>query len=63
MAKIYYDGDADLRLIQQRKGNLADQLVSSKASWEERVDRLFLSVLNRPPRPAFATPCARRPGR
>jgi hypothetical protein len=39
------------RLIQQRKGNLADQLLSSKSSWEERVDRLFLSVLSRPPRP------------
>jgi hypothetical protein len=39
------------RLIQQRKGNLADQLMISKAPWEARVDRLFLSVLSRPPRP------------
>jgi hypothetical protein len=39
------------RLIQQRKGNLADQIVTSKAPWEERVDRLFVSVLSRPPRP------------
>jgi hypothetical protein len=38
------------RMIQVRKGNLADSLVSSKAPWEERVDRLFLTVLSRPPR-------------
>jgi hypothetical protein len=39
------------RLIQRRKGNLADTLLSSKASWEERVDQLFLAVLTRLPRP------------
>jgi hypothetical protein len=38
-------------MAQQRKGNLADTLITSKAPWEERVDRLFLSVLSRPPRP------------
>ena len=34
---------------QQRKGNLHDTLLTSKVSWEEKVDRLFLSVLSRPP--------------
>jgi hypothetical protein len=39
------------RLIQRHKGNLADTLLSSRAPWQERVDQLFLAVLNRPPRP------------
>jgi hypothetical protein len=39
------------RMIAPRKGNLADTLLKSKESPEERVDRLFLSVLSRPPRP------------
>ena len=38
------------QLIQRRKGNLADVILSSKEGWEERVDRLFLTVLSRPPR-------------
>src|SRR5262249_25895689 len=33
----------------QRKGNLTDTLVAMKAPWEEKVERLFLSVLSRPP--------------
>ena len=36
-------------LIQRRKGNLADQLLTSQEPWERRVDRLFLSVLSRKP--------------
>jgi hypothetical protein len=55
------------RMILPRKGNLADTLLKSKESPEERVDRLFLSVLGRPPRPEerkrfvahLATPGAR----
>jgi hypothetical protein len=39
------------RMIVPRKGNLADTLLKSKESPEERVDRMFLSVLSRPPRP------------
>jgi len=35
-------------MVQARKGNLADQLLQSKAPWEEKIDRLFLSVLSRP---------------
>ena len=39
-------------LIRRRKGNLADLVLSSKEPWEARVDRLFLSVLSRLPKPA-----------
>lgn len=38
-------------LIRRRKGNLADLVLTSKVSWDKRVDRLFLSVLSRPPKP------------
>jgi hypothetical protein len=34
---------------QPRKGNLADAILTSKDAPEAKVDRLFLSVLNRPP--------------
>ncbi|HXG09852.1 MAG TPA: DUF1549 and DUF1553 domain-containing protein [Gemmataceae bacterium] len=37
------------QMIQPRKENLAHILLTAPASWEERVDRLFLSVLSRPP--------------
>lgn len=36
-------------MVQPRKGNLADEVVKSKAPWAEKVDRMFLSVLSRPP--------------
>lgn len=36
-------------MVQARKGNLADRLATSKASWEDKVDQLFLTVLSRPP--------------
>jgi hypothetical protein len=35
--------------VRRYKGNLADALLSSKEPWEQRIDRLFLSVLSRPP--------------
>jgi hypothetical protein len=38
------------QMIQRRKGNTADQLLGVGGSWEEKVDRLFLTVLSRPPR-------------
>ncbi len=34
---------------QARKGNLPDTLLTSKVSWEQKVDRMFLSVLSRTP--------------
>ncbi len=49
---LFLNNSGELRqMIQHRKGNLADALLSSARPWEERVDRLFLSVLTRPPRP------------
>jgi hypothetical protein len=48
---LFLNNAGQLRaLCQPRKGNLADTLVTSKASWDEKVDRMFLSVLSRPPR-------------
>ncbi len=38
-------------LIHRRKGNLADTIAASTETWEARVDRLFLSVLTRLPKP------------
>jgi len=37
------------RLISGRKGGLLHALLNSKEPWPKRVDRLYLSVLNRPP--------------
>jgi Protein of unknown function (DUF1549)/Protein of unknown function (DUF1553) len=37
------------QFAQPRKGNLADTIATMKATPEEKVERLFLSVLNRPP--------------
>jgi hypothetical protein len=39
-------------LVRPRKGNLADTLLKMKAPPEEKAERLFLSVLGRPPSPA-----------
>jgi len=36
-------------ILEPRKGNLADRLLTSEDPWEEKVDRLFLSVLSRRP--------------
>ena len=37
------------QFAQPRKGNLGDTIVTMKGSWEEKVDRIFLSVLSRTP--------------
>ena len=36
-------------LISNGKGGLLDTLATSDGPWEERVDRMYLSLLNRPP--------------
>jgi hypothetical protein len=36
----------------RKKGNLTDQLLTATDPWEKRVERLYLAVLNRPPKPA-----------
>jgi len=49
--RLFVSNNAYLRqLIQRRKGNLADALLTSKESWEQKVDRLYLTILSRPPR-------------
>jgi hypothetical protein len=49
--RLLISNSSDLRqVIRRRKGNLMDDLLSSKAPWEERVDQLYLTVLSRPPR-------------
>jgi len=37
------------KFFSKKKGNLADTLAASKDPWEQRVDRMFLSVLTRMP--------------
>ena len=43
------------QFAQPRKGNLAETIATMKAPLEEKVDRLFLSVLCRPPTEAERT--------
>ncbi|MCI0701440.1 MAG: DUF1549 and DUF1553 domain-containing protein, partial [Planctomycetia bacterium] len=38
-------------LFRRKKGNLADQILTSTEPWEKRVERMYLSILNRPPKP------------
>jgi hypothetical protein len=50
--RLFMNNSGQIRqLLQRRKGNLADQILSSADPWESRIDRMFLSVLGRPPRP------------
>ncbi|HEV7405225.1 MAG TPA: DUF1549 domain-containing protein [Chthoniobacteraceae bacterium] len=35
--------------LRRKKGNLADTIITSSEPWEQRVDRMFLSVLTRRP--------------
>lgn len=48
---LFLNNSGSLRqaMFQQKKGNLTDSLVSDTAPWEQRVERLFLSVLSRRP--------------
>ncbi|MFP6887740.1 MAG: DUF1549 domain-containing protein [Opitutales bacterium] len=47
---LFLNNGSQLRsMIQRKKGNLSDLLLSSEAPWEERMDRLFLSTLTRLP--------------
>lgn len=51
--------------IRRKKGNLADQILTSTDPWEKRVERMYLAVLNRPPKPkeveAFVSYIKREP--
>jgi hypothetical protein len=51
-AHLFMNNSGNIKqLMYQRKGSLIDELVKSKDAWPEKVDRLFLSVLTRLPRP------------
>jgi hypothetical protein len=51
--RLFVSNNAYLRqMIQRRKGNLADTVLASKDTWEKKVDRLYLTILSRPPRAA-----------
>jgi hypothetical protein len=51
--------------IRRKKGNLTDQILTATEPWEKRVERMYLSVLNRPPKPkeleAFVSYIKREP--
>jgi hypothetical protein len=50
--RLFMNNSGQIRqMLQRRKGNLADQILSSSDPWEKRLDRMFLSVLGRLPRP------------
>ena len=62
--RLFFDNSTRFQdLLEVRKGNLAEAIRDAKTSWEDRVDRLYLTVLTRPPRPGERTtaPRALRP--
>lgn len=49
--RLFMNNSGQIRqLLQRRKGNLADLILSSPDPWEARIDRMFLGVLGRLPR-------------
>ena len=44
-----HNGDQFRGMCQPRKGNLPETLLKSTESWDAKVDRMFLSTLNRSP--------------
>src|SRR5262249_15225681 len=50
--RLFLNNNTELRrLIQRRKGNLLDTLLTADDPWEAKIDRLYLTILNRPPTP------------
>ncbi len=50
--RLFMNNSGQIRqLLQRKKGNLADQILTSADPWEAKIDRMFLSVLSRLPRP------------
>ena len=63
---LFWNNSEQVRaFIRRKKGNLADQILTSTEPWEKRVERMYLSVLNRPPKPkeleAFVSYLKREP--
>jgi len=64
---LFLNNSSNVRAFLRRKnGNLADTVLNSQEPWEQRVDRMFLSVLTRLPtgseREKFVTYLQRDPG-
>jgi len=49
------NGEQIRNFTRRKKGNLTDQLLSATEPWEVRVERLFLAVLSRRPKPSEVT--------
>jgi len=49
---LYLNNGEVSRLIVTDKGSLYQTVMDDKAPWEDRVDRLYLSILSRPAKPA-----------
>ena len=47
---LYLNNGGIGKLLTSAKGGLYDSLLNSDASWEDRVDRLYLSMLSRLPK-------------
>jgi hypothetical protein len=45
------NGEHVRRFIQRKKGNLADTILTSTDPTDKKVERLYLTILNRPPKP------------
>jgi len=63
---LFLNNSPDVRgFLSRKKGNLADTILNSQDPWEQRVDRMFLSVLTRLPtgseREKFVTFLQREP--
>jgi len=49
---LFWNNAEQIRVFARRKkGNLTDQLLAATDPWEKRVERLYLTVLNRPAKP------------
>lgn len=47
---LFLNNAPHIRLMAQpRHGNLADTLLTMSGSWDEKIERMFVSLLNRPP--------------
>lgn len=49
---LYLNNGEVYRIITTDKGSLCQAVLEDKSPWEERVDRLYLSILSRPAKPA-----------
>jgi hypothetical protein len=63
---LFWNNSEQVRAyIRRKKGNLADQILTSTEPWEKRVEKMYLAVLNRPPKPkeleAFVSYIKREP--